>query len=176
MNAFSSRDVSHPIEPANLNANRTHEPGAGVRGWLLALCLMLTIVGPVICVWLMVEEYANFAPYLAASSGRQIALVASLLATTGSTLFGIYAGLRLWRVQANAVNTAKMALLVGLAADIFTTTIDVVAGPTSRADGNAVHPTLFHLAPSLIFFTLCFAYLQHSNRVDLTYGPSKADA
>ncbi|MEO7107325.1 MAG: hypothetical protein ABIZ09_13205 [Rhodoferax sp.] len=156
MNAFSSGDSIAPTEAA-----LTQESGTGVRGWLLVLCLMLTIIGPLISAWLMAEDYA--APGV------------SLLAQAVSTVFGMYAGIRLWLIQTNSVNITKIALLVGLAADILSTAIAVTTDLTSGAVDDVLMQTLFRVAPSLIFFTLSFAYLQHSRRVHFTYVTSTPD-
>ena len=50
---------------------------AGVRGWLLALCVMLTIVGPAISVWLMAHAYTESAPLAAKPLGVQASILAS---------------------------------------------------------------------------------------------------
>jgi hypothetical protein len=100
----------------------------GVRGWLLVLCLMFTVVGPAIAVWLMAHEYASAAPLGAKP----------------------------------------------VAVDLVTTTIEAA---TAQIPADRL---LFHvevsLVPSLVFFTLCFAYLDRSRRVHATYGPQPADA
>lgn len=148
------------------------QPGAkyqGVRGWLLVLCLMLTIVGPAISAWLMLDEYANSAAHFHESLGTRILVLGSLVLTACAVAFGAYAGMRLWLIRPNAVGTAKHALLFGLATDVVTTTIEAA---TAQVPGDQL---LFQvevsLIPSLIFFTLCFAYLNKSKRVCATYGP-----
>lgn len=148
----------------------------GVRGWLLVLCLMLTVIGPVVSAWLMADQYARFAPFFAGSFGVRAAVLVSLLIAACSVAFGIYAGLRLWRVRPNAVGTAKRALLFGLAADIVTTAVDVVVGQAPTASDRLLHQVEVNLIPSLIFFTLCFAYLNKSKRVQATYESHRADA
>ena len=146
----------------------------GVRGWLLALCLMLTVIGPAIAVWLMVIEYTGAEPLFSESPSRQAAAIGSLVLSGCSVLFGAYAGLRLWLVLPNAVRTAKYALLFGLAVDIVTTAFEAAA---AQVPG---HQILFHvelgLIPTLIFFTVCFTYLNQSKRVSATYGPHSAGA
>jgi hypothetical protein len=146
----------------------------GVRGWLLALCLMLTVIGPAIAVCLMVFEYTSAEPLFRESPARQTAALGSLLLSGCSVVFGAYAGLRLWRVLPNAVRTAKYALLFGLAVDVVTTAFEAAAAQVPS------HRLLFHvelgLVPTLIFFTVCFTYLNQSKRVYTTYGPHSAGA
>ena len=148
----------------------------GVRGWLLVLCLMLVVIGPVVSAWLMADQYARFAPFFAGSPGLQAAILVSQLIAAATLVFGIYAGLRLWRVRPNAVGTAKRALLFGLVADIVTTAVDVVVGQAPDASDRLLYQVEVNLIPSLIFFTLCFAYLNKSKRVQATYESHRTEA
>jgi len=156
-------DLTRPLP---LAAEHRH---TGVRGWLLVLCLMLTVIGPALSAWLAFNEYAMFAPNLAGSPGLQGAAFVSMVITACAVAFGIYAGVCLWRIRPKAVTTAKQALLAGLAADIVTTTIDIVAGPNPIAEGQLLYQIEIGLVPSLVFFTLCFSYLNRSSRVHATY-------
>lgn len=148
------------------------QPGAeckGVRGWLLALCLMLIVIGPAISAWLMANDYANAAPLVSKPLGVQASVLASLLLSACAVVFGAYAGIRLWLIRPNAVDTAKHALLFGLIADVITTAIE--AATASAPGDRLLFQVEVSLVPSLIFFTLCFAYLNRSRRVCATYGP-----
>ncbi len=120
----------------------------GVRGWLLVLCLLLTVIGPAISAWLMSHEYAAFSPYFAGSLGLQATILSSLAITTFSVLFGTYAGIHLWLVRPGAVKIAKSALLLGLAVDIVTTIIYAALGQVPVADsGRGLKFELQHLVP-----------------------------
>lgn len=131
----------------------TVTPPQGVRGWLLVLCLMLTVVGPAIAIGLMVIEHTP---------------AVSWVMNIASLLFGVCAGVQLWRLRPGAVVTAKRALLLGLAVDIVTALIQ--ATTAQPASGPLLFQAELGLLPSAIFFTLCFAYLNHSRRVQATYG------
>lgn len=174
-------DFSNPTSSRVVASTQPSSPlGTGactsVHGWLLVLCLTLTVIGPLISAWLMANEYAVFAPYFASSTGLQAAILVSLAITASSVAFGICAGLRLWLIRPNAVTTAKYALLAGLAADIVTTMIGLVAGPTLDGDDRLLRQLTTNLIPSLIFFTVCFAYLNKSSRVSATYPLAQGDA
>jgi hypothetical protein len=165
MNDFttSTRSAMALTHPRPLPATK------GVRGWLLALCLMLTVVGPIISLGLMVNVYTEFAPYLAGSPGLLVAICASLLIAACSIVFGVYAGLGLWLIRPKAVNTAKNALLFGFAADIITATIEIASAQGASQSGSLLRQIEVSLVPSLIFFVLCYAYLNRSERVHATY-------
>lgn len=156
--------------PDDVNAGT--QPDAelhGVRGWLLALCLMLTVAGPAISVWLMASAYGDVAP--SRPLGVQASVLASLLLSACAVAFGAYAGVRLWRIRPNAVATTKHALLFGLAVDVITTTLEVAAA--AGPDDRSLFQVEIGLVPSLVFFTLCFAYLDRSRRVHATYASSR---
>ena len=143
--------------------------GKGVRGWLLVLCLMLTVVGPLISSWVMADKYESLAPFFAGSRSLEAAILVSIAIEACSVAFGIYAGIRLWSIRPGAVNTGKQALLLGLAANVITTALLIAAGPASAAEGRLLHQLTMNIIPDLIFFTVCFAYLNKSTRVHLTY-------
>ena len=157
-------DYSEALAPTNLQFDAKYQ---GVRGWLLVLCLMLTVVGPAISVGLVAHEYVNSMRVFSGSPGDKVAVISSLLLTACAAAFGVYAGLRLWLVRPKAVTTAKLALLFGLAADIVATTIEAATAqvPSERL----LFQTEVSVIPSLIFFTLCFAYINRSKRVHATY-------
>jgi hypothetical protein len=171
--------MSRFATPNYLTAQSRSGPGSdlefrGVRGWLLALCLMLTVIGPAIAAWLMVVEYTNAEPLFRESVSVHAAALVTLLLSGCSVVFGAYAGLRLWLVLPNAVNTAKYALLFGLAVDIVTTAIEAAAARVPS--GQLLFQVEIGLIPTLIFFTVCYTYLTQSKRVHATYGPDKPTA
>jgi hypothetical protein len=135
---------------------------------------MLTVIGPAIAVWLMVIEYTSAEPHFHESLSIQAAALISLLLSGCSVVFGAYAGLRLWLVLPDAVSTAKYALLFGLAVDIVTTAFEAAAAqvPSDRL----LFQVEISLIPTLIFFTVCFTYLNQSRRVHATYGPHSPTA
>lgn len=141
----------------------------GVHGWLLILCVMLTVVGPLIASGLMINRYVLSEPYFAGFRGLQVAIYLSIALGGCSMVYGVYAGRRLWSIQSGAVDTAKRALLFGLAVDIVTAALQYFTWPTSTIDGQMLDGIVMPLVPDLIFFTTCFAYLNKSTRVQITY-------
>ena len=141
----------------------------GVRGWLLALCLMLTVVAPIVSFWVVGREFDALAAHFVTSRGARWWTIASIALTTCSVLFGIYAGVLLWTIKPQAVRVTRAALSFGLAVDVCTTTISTTMSAASLADG-LFYTVLQNLAPSLLFFTGCLAYLNRSKRVEATYG------
>jgi hypothetical protein len=131
---------------------------------------MLTVIGPAIAAWLMVVEYTNAEPLFRESVSLHAAVLGTLLLSGSSVVFGAYAGIRLWLVLPNAVSTAKYALLFGLAVDIVTTALEAAAARVPS--GQLLFHVEIGLIPTLIFFTVCYTYLNQSKRVYATYGPN----
>jgi hypothetical protein len=139
----------------NDESGETHETGVG--GWLLVLCALLLIWGPI-----------NVG--LAASSmldglslrGLPLALVIALRLAVAA--FGIAAGLALLGTRPGAVPVAKAALVVSAAADLWLFTSPSV--PNNRPPGEA--PWL--IAVSLAYHAIWLAYLSRSVRVRNTFS------
>ena len=166
---------------ATTGSNLDASPGSGgkdigVHGWLLVLCLMMTVVGPLLSVCLVSGDVDALASILAGSRAARWAMILSIASTTCAVVFGIHAGIRLWTIRPHAVRTARAALLLGLAVDVLTTTISTGLAPVSSHDGSLFYDVLMNLAPCLLFFTLCLAYLNRSERVEATYGVDRPAA
>lgn len=144
-------------------------PLRGVRGWLLLLCWMLTVVGPLACLALVVTEYRHIAARAAESPGVLAATVVWIAITASSVAFGMHAGLRLWRIRPRAVEVAKASLLFGLAAEWVATAIESAIAPGASGAGMLSYGAVAGLVPGLVFFTVCFGYLNKSARVAATY-------
>ena len=169
MNDFAA--VSHGLpKRSGASDEDPHQPiQPGVGGWLLALCWMLTIIGPLLSVGLLSEEYAPLAKYLSSPGEVQAVIALSIALTLLAVLYGMWAGFRLWTIRPGAVATAKRALLVGLAVDLITSALQVSVALESPADGSLLQGVMQGSALSLVFFTACYAYLNKSARVQATY-------
>ena len=141
----------------------------GVRGWLLLLCLALTVFGPINNVLLFLEDLEQMRqvgdtyPALWTIVYLEGALGGSLL------VLALVAGISLWTVRPGAVRLAQLflfgQLLLGLLLFSVLFTLDVprpaVEDPQAwRALGSPI-----------AIFLVWFTYLARSRRVRNTYGP-----
>ena len=131
----------------------------GVGGWLLLLCVLLTIVFPLNAIYATGRSFAY----------HPDALILVLdLTNVALAIFSLVAGVMLWRVQNNALAVAKTLLLLSPlhAVCVFC----VVAW-----SANALYPrplvslALRILALPFLFSLLCYWYLLESRRVKSTY-------
>jgi len=145
-----------------------------VRGWLLFLCINLTLIIPFSCIY---EASSALGMYFPAASSIQVFLFRQSLsyhlgviaATTFLAIFSFYAGLSLWQLKPKAVKTVKLFLITQLLLMILLIALQpfmvfpLGANPTSFGD------TIPRLIPFLSYFSVWYAYLSFSRRVHLTY-------
>lgn len=151
------------------------EAAAGVKGWLLLLCLNFTIFIPatylyqINCVLNLYNSSRNKI-LLFMFKGLLLYNMAIIVTMIFLAIFSFYAGLRLWNVKLGAVRTAKAFLIIQL----FLTFILAIIRPfmtfSSGANGKVFGAILITLIPSLLQFGLWYLYLSKSSRVYKTYG------
>jgi hypothetical protein len=132
-------------------------PRPGVGGWLLVLCLLLTVWNPASLALTAASSVADL-------SARSIPSVCFLAARFVVTSFGVAAGRALWLQRPGAVWLAKWSLtLFG---------IEAAARLSTRVDLSAAPPgTRLPLAIFLILHNAAwYLYLQKSRRVRAIYG------
>ena len=151
-----------------IKASREHEVvPAEVGGWLLTLCLILTIVYPGATLFVIL-----FHAIPAATSAPGYNRMVLLSAYSG--VFGILAllsfvtGLKLWLIKPSAVRSARRYLLTYLATNVayFISWIAVIR-PTAQA--SYLEMGYYHVAAPVASFALWWSYLEHSKRVHNTY-------
>jgi hypothetical protein len=152
----------------------------GVKGWLLFLCLNLTIIIPFSFLY-----QANCALRIFYSSTMPLQTVIfkhfliyniiNVAAMIFLSIISFYAGLSLWGVKQKAVKIAKIFLITQLSI-IF---IIIIARPSMifslEWNVNSLDDIIKSLIPFLSYFTIWYLYLSYSKRVHNTYDvlPSK---
>ena len=138
-----------------------------VVGWLLVLCLILTVILPATTFYHVYSSTISL--FLSAHTPRgQISIGLYLLLFPGIALFSIAAGIRLWTVRPGAVGFTRVFLWTFLLAHVGYFGICLLLfHPVSRlALAKMVEG---HLAGIIPFFYLWTVYLDHSKRVRETY-------
>lgn len=150
------------IEKNNLN---------GVKGWLLFLCITLTILSPLISFgqigfeWIEFKSYFNTFPSL-----RTFVLIDTIL-NMGLIGFSIYAGYLLWSVKQNAVEIAKAYFLTRLAYGIIMPLVFMSVSDLHIDDIEIINAFIKQAVSGIIAFSIIwFTYLNRSKRVRATYS------
>jgi NADH:ubiquinone oxidoreductase subunit K len=128
-----------------------------VRGWLLLLCILLTVWNP--------AALALVAASRVESAGTTSAIALMMLAVRlVVTSVGVAAGLALWRKRAGAVTLAKASLMLS--------GLEVVGRLSTRLGLSEAPPgTRLPLALALMAYNgAWYLYLEKSRRVRATYG------
>ncbi|MGA9756559.1 MAG: DUF2569 family protein [Desulfobaccales bacterium] len=150
----------------------------GVKGWLLLLCLNLTIFIPASCLYeanCTLDLFNSTRNKILLFMFKELLLYNMLLIgiMVFLTIFSFYAGLRLWEVKPRAVKIAKTFLILQLSL----TSILVIIGPFMTlplgGNENILRDIIKRLTPSLLNFSLWYLYLSNSSRVFTTYGEAE---
>jgi hypothetical protein len=132
-------------------------PLAGVGGWLLVLCALLLVWGPI-------SFGLVAANALAALSVRGLSLAVVIAVRMVVTAVGIAAAIALIAQRGPAVTLAKVAIVLSAATDVVV--YATPSFPNNRMPGD----TPFYVGASLAYHGIWLAYLFRSNRVQNTYG------
>jgi hypothetical protein len=127
-----------------------------VRGWLLLLCILLTIWNPVTLAFVAAGRVEN-----ASTTTFALTLLGIRVVVTG---VGVAAGIALWHKRAGAVDLAKASLVLSA--------LEVVGRLSSRAGLSEAPPGVrLPLALALVVYNgAWYLYLENSRRVRATYG------
>lgn len=144
----------------------------GVRGWLLVLCLMLTILAPVASAAALAGIFQHMNPHFSAVPGSRNFFVALALTVLLLNVGSIYVGVALWRRWPGAPVAARRFLLISfavgcLAPYLVYLFVNVPAGQVVAIAVSAM-PDIVRTA---LTTGLWCAYLHWSKRVRATFGP-----
>jgi NADH:ubiquinone oxidoreductase subunit K len=128
-----------------------------VRGWLLLLCILLTVWNPAALALVAASRLES------AGTASTLALIV-LGVRLAVTSVGLAAGLALWHKRAGAVTLARASLMLS--------GLEVVARLSTRLGLSAAPPgTRLPLAlASIAYYGAWYLYLEKSRRVRATYG------
>jgi DNA-directed RNA polymerase subunit RPC12/RpoP len=164
-------------EENTMTPNKTirHTSLKGVKGWLLFLCTILTILNPVMSLPYITRYFVDsrsdlkWYPLLGTALDIVVGLTILIL------LYGVYVGIALWRIQPDAIRSAILYLNAYLVFTIvmFLTVLtiflisDVPYNETSqKIFGDLIKETI----RAITFVVIWKLYLRHSERVMNTYG------
>lgn len=142
----------------------------GVAGWLLLLCVSLTIINPLLSLADALATLQFWSAHTEESHALSRMLVAGVLMESALACFSLYAGFGLWGVSRGAVKMAKAYLLAHLAYAVVTFLLPLTAGLSTPDSLIMLRLGERWLLRSLIYVIICYAYLTKSERVEATYA------
>lgn len=159
-------------QEASLNvATSTSHKLKGVKGWLLFLCLWLTVLMPLFTLGQLYLEWIEAEPYFEQFPTLKSVVILATLCLIGLNAFGIYAGFALWSVKPDAVKIAKNFFITLLAYSFVSPFVfagvsglpsEVVSAIKTEGVGQAIK--------TIMAFAVWFTYLHKSKRVQATYS------
>ncbi len=145
-------------------------PGEGVGGWLLVLCIVLTIGTPLVAAHNLISNFQQASSEFEYIRGLEEYLFFVMGLRLFLVIFSMHAGISLWTERPHAVRTAKIYLwlfLAGLIVGVATFFL-MVDWPEERMQ-VLIREVTIEVVQSLVFFIVCYLYLVRSKRVKATY-------
>lgn len=140
-----------------------------VGGWLLLLCVGLTVVSPILVTIGIVRGYLGDSQHFDQFPRLRVVLLVDTALRIALTAYGVWVGLRLINVRPGAVRTAKRYFQVSLAYLVVAALLPFVAGLPPEANPTLAIAVVQQTVPALIGVALWYAYLVRSKRVRATY-------
>lgn len=152
----------------NLN-NEQVKTYQSVGGWLLLLCLALTIISPLRSLYNLVTAYSETLPFFDEFPGLEVLLYLDGGLSIILMILSIRAGIALWTIKPGAVKMAKNYLLIFLGYSVIAIFLPFLAGLPPEANEAMIPEVVKGAFQSLIYFGVWYSYLNVSKRVKATY-------
>lgn len=142
----------------------------GIRGWLLLLCLSLTVFDP-LAMLLNIFVVTNLAKTEFENHPELMRLI--LInggCSIGLAVFSIYAGVSLWKTLPNGVRLAKKYLLTACLYSIFGLVLPSLVGVAADFQKQIIGGSVVNSAVTVAYLGCWYQYLKRSRRVKTTFG------
>ena len=147
----------------------------GVGGWLLFLCISLTILSPLFTLINLIIGYKEFNNSFESFPGLLTIIIFDTIISICLMIFSIYAGIALWTIKPKAVKIAKIYLLFFLGYTIIFIFFLFIINFSSISSENILGENLKNEFRSLAYLIIWYTYLNKSKRVKATYTEYKND-
>ncbi|MBP1732269.1 MAG: hypothetical protein H6Q55_2698 [Deltaproteobacteria bacterium] len=141
----------------------------GVKGWLLILCLSLTIFDPLAMLLSLFSITDAAKPLFDQYPGLLRLVVVSGVCRLAIAVSSIYAGLALWRVTPGAVGIARKYLMAVFLYTVFAFFLPAVVGLPEDLAQEIAGSSFVAGTLTISYAVIWFLYLSHSRRVKVTY-------
>lgn len=160
----SSSDPAQMGAAAQTGSPAVNSPYYGWGGWLAFFCIVQIFIQPIILLVLSIADASVFGQ----DSSLDVFLVIEIAGMLGLAVFGVIAGVNLWRIRPGAVRVAKAYLVAALVWSVLKAVLAyaMLEGHYQEAVGaQEVQGVVFTIVPFVIWFT----YFNVSKRVKATY-------
>ena len=142
---------------------------SGVRSWLLVLCIVLTLGIPIKTLYNLIIMYQDSHKYFQLLPNLAIYFYIDIVLSLIIIVLSIRAGIALWTIKPRAVKTAKNYLFLYLCYAVISLFLPIIVGIYTKINEALIIEIILSGLQALIFFSICYVYLNVSNRVKVTY-------
>jgi hypothetical protein len=146
-----------------------HVQLTGVQGWLLLLCMCLTIFDPLTAILNIIVVTHLTRPHFVEQPGFLRLIVINGTCTIGLVVLSLYAGISLWRVLPGAVGAAKRYLTMVFLYAVVATYLPALVGLPEKLFQEVIPASLINGAITILYAAGWYHYLNRSKRVRATY-------
>jgi len=142
----------------------------GVKGWLLLLCINLTILDPFAMLFNLFSVTYLTKPHFDVFPALLHLVLIGGVCSLALMVFSIYAGMSLWKVLPNAVSTVKKYFFAVFFYSLFSVMLPSIVGLPEKAQTDFSANTALNSLITVLYVAGWFVYLNRSRRVKATYG------
>ncbi len=153
--------------------NNTDTRYKGVKGWLLLLCVCLTILDPLSAFITLIAVTNETKPYFDQQPGLFRLMLIGGLCSTCLIVFSIYTGISLWKIVPNAVTTVKRYFICAFLYSLFSIFLPAIVGLSEGTSHEVVKTSSVNNVIVMVYLSIWYLYLIRSRRVKATYGESR---
>ncbi len=143
----------------------------GVGGWLLLLCISLTILSPALTTYNLVTGWDALTAAADTVAGAQTMAVIDVVLSVPLVVFMVLAGVALWLRRPRAVRIARAFLVTMVVYNVVLIFMPYLAGMSSAAIDAMMPDVVVTAIRGFVFSAIWLAYLARSERVKDTYAP-----
>jgi hypothetical protein len=143
----------------------------GIKGYLLLMCISLTILDPCSILLNLIIMTNLTKPYFNKHPGLLKMVLINGTCSIGLAVFSIYAGISLWKLLPKAIITAKKYLLAISLYSVFSIFIPTLVGIQAESlKGIVSVNNVFNSLITVLYASVWYLYLKKSRRVRVNYG------
>jgi len=147
-----------------------------VKGWLLYLCIGLTILSPLFTVANIARGFSAASRLADRLPGFMTAMAIDSVLAVLIMALGIFAGASLWAVKPHAVRLAKLYLILVPVCTVLEVVVSLAILPSrATATFTFIEKSTISVLGSLFYAWLWSSYLKESKRVKATYVERDGD-
>ena len=153
--------------------NQTETDYSGVKGWLLLLCVTLTILDPLAGFFTLMGVTDLLKPHFSEDPGLlKITLIAGVCSSC-LIIYSMYAGISLWKIVPDALTTAKRYLRLLFCYSFFAIFLPNLVGLSEKTQTEFFKANPLNNIIVMVYSGMWYLYLIRSRRIKATYGESR---